>query len=305
MPFKSFLFPPLFSHNKACLSFFFHSIKLWKQVFLSVHRCVCYLWGPVFSMCLAVSWLGSSGSGGHHQLLAGLLRKLVRTERFCRYMCSLLYIGGSQPGIRPHHRLGATGQQSVGILTVGVQGLQFGISIQLVLHGSRALPLLVMCCPWQSSSPALLYRGRAELPPLLHLVACVAAGGAHSVGWANGELIMGGGNGDVFIIYLLLVHLSARRGEKLSCVFWEQEGRLLLQTSMFWDGSFPLHQQTFCMSQRANIIKIEWRAGRGMKMVVWQHNINSHHNVAFLVFERWRCVDRSGVEGGVRAGSLE
>lgn len=39
---------------------------------------------------------------------------------------------------------------------------------------------------------------------------------------------MGGGNGFVFIMCLLLDHLSARREQKLSRVFGEWEGRLLL-----------------------------------------------------------------------------
>lgn len=39
---------------------------------------------------------------------------------------------------------------------------------------------------------------------------------------------MAGGNGFVFVVCLLLVRLSARKEQKLRCVFGEEEGRLLL-----------------------------------------------------------------------------
>lgn len=59
----------------------------------------------MFSLCLAVCWLVSSGSGGHHQLLAGLLvGRLVRRKWLCRDMCSLLwneYVGNVyEKGVR-------------------------------------------------------------------------------------------------------------------------------------------------------------------------------------------------------------
>lgn len=76
-----------------------------------------------------------------------------------------------------------------------------------------------------------------------------------SVGRPDGGLITGEGNGFGFVVCLLLLCLSARRSSSFPVCLEKRKGKPTAfgnsprcWKSVFWDGSFPLIQQTCCLN---------------------------------------------------------